>query len=76
MNPPTTGHLTPTRGLVCPRCLCNTLPVRFAKLPCNGVRKRYRICAACNLHIITREIIVRVIPSAARETPQPKKACR
>ena len=46
------------RGLFCPVCLSTRLTFRRIYRPCPGVTIRYRRCAACNVHLKTKEVLV------------------
>lgn len=47
------------RGIVCPDCL-GRLAVVCTKCPCPGVRIRHRVCTACGLRLVTREVVFSV----------------
>lgn len=68
------------RGLFCPRCSSNHLPVIKTTLPCLGVRIRYHACVDCGCRIVTGEKILRwsyPIPADAKAAvAKLKKGCR
>ncbi len=56
----------PCFGLACPVCKSVNLSVRWS-IPHRGTRRRYRLCADCQNHFITAEIIIR--PSISKSSP-------